>query len=190
MVWAAVVHRFVTRNSFADRFVSCRLVVSFFTMFVGLGMAEIVSAIPSAGGPYFWAAILAPKKWAPFASWVTGMILFDCNPGRCFLMLRNRLVQSFGTGRSDNGHYIWWCWADLDTCNNPWLRTIRGQDVGHIRRSSLLSRPRKLLRRAYPALPEQYFNHLTFPRHLLLCRCCCRQSSSSSIRVFRLSKVL
>ncbi|RMZ92205.1 hypothetical protein DV736_g517, partial [Chaetothyriales sp. CBS 134916] len=48
------------------------LVVVFFTMFVGLGMAEIVSAIPSAGGPYFWAAILAPKKHAPFAAWVTG----------------------------------------------------------------------------------------------------------------------
>lgn len=46
--------------------------VSFFTMFVALGMAEIVSAIPSAGGPYFWAAILAPKKHAAFASWVTG----------------------------------------------------------------------------------------------------------------------
>ena len=48
------------------------IIVSFFTMFVGLGMAEIVSAIPSAGGPYFWSAILAPKKHAPFASWVTG----------------------------------------------------------------------------------------------------------------------
>jgi amino acid transporter len=48
------------------------IIVSFFTMFVGLGMAEIVSAIPSAGGPYFWAAILAPKKHAPLASWVTG----------------------------------------------------------------------------------------------------------------------
>jgi amino acid permease (GABA permease) len=48
------------------------LIVSFFTMFVGLGMAEIVSAIPSAGGPYFWAAILAKKELAPFASWVTG----------------------------------------------------------------------------------------------------------------------
>ena len=48
------------------------IIVSFFTMFVGLGMAEIVSAIPSAGGPYFWAAILAPKKHAAFASWVTG----------------------------------------------------------------------------------------------------------------------
>lgn len=48
------------------------IVVCFFTMFVALGMAEIVSAIPSAGGPYFWAAILAPKKYAPFASWCTG----------------------------------------------------------------------------------------------------------------------
>ena len=52
------------------------LIVSFFTMFVGLGMAEIVSAIPSAGGPYFWAAILAKPKWAPFASWITGWFNF------------------------------------------------------------------------------------------------------------------
>jgi amino acid transporter len=48
------------------------LIVCFFTMFVGLSMAEIVSAIPSAGGPYFWAAILAPPKYAPFFAWVTG----------------------------------------------------------------------------------------------------------------------
>ncbi|MCJ1381115.1 hypothetical protein MMC17_004224 [Xylographa soralifera] len=48
------------------------IVVSFFTMFVGLGMAEIVSAIPTSGGPYFWAARLAPVKHAAFASWITG----------------------------------------------------------------------------------------------------------------------
>ncbi|MCJ1283233.1 hypothetical protein MMC26_002561 [Xylographa opegraphella] len=41
-------------------------------MFVGLGMAEIVSAIPTSGGPYFWAARLAPVKHAAFASWITG----------------------------------------------------------------------------------------------------------------------
>ena len=52
------------------------LIVAFCTMFVGLGMAEIVSAIPSAGGPYFWAAILAPRRWAPMASWVTGWFNF------------------------------------------------------------------------------------------------------------------
>lgn len=51
-------------------------------MFVGLGMAEIVSAIPTSGGPYFWAAILAPKEKAAFASWITGWLVFDddCDP--------------------------------------------------------------------------------------------------------------
>lgn len=49
------------------------IVVSFFTFFVALGMAEIVSAIPTAGGPYFWSAILAPgKTTSAFASWITG----------------------------------------------------------------------------------------------------------------------
>lgn len=41
-------------------------------MFVGFGMAEIVSAVPTSGGPYFWAAILAPKGKEAFASWITG----------------------------------------------------------------------------------------------------------------------
>ncbi|KAF1815411.1 amino acid transporter [Eremomyces bilateralis CBS 781.70] len=50
--------------------------VSFFTLFVGLSMAEIVSAIPTSGGPYFWAAKLAPDHLAPFFSWVTGWFNF------------------------------------------------------------------------------------------------------------------
>ena len=48
------------------------IVVSVFTMFVALGMAEIVSAIPTAGGPYYWSALLAPQKHSAFASWITG----------------------------------------------------------------------------------------------------------------------
>ncbi|KAK9242040.1 amino acid/polyamine transporter I [Lipomyces tetrasporus] len=52
------------------------IVVSFMTFFVGLSMAEIVSAIPTSGGPYFWAAMLAPKKHAPFLSWLTGWFNF------------------------------------------------------------------------------------------------------------------
>lgn len=52
------------------------LIVCFFTMFVGLSMAEIVSAIPTAGGPYFWAAMLAPPAWAPFFAWITGWFNF------------------------------------------------------------------------------------------------------------------
>ncbi len=48
------------------------ILVSFFTMLVALAMAEIVSAIPTSGGPYFWAALLAPPRWSPFAAWLTG----------------------------------------------------------------------------------------------------------------------
>ncbi|KAF8530211.1 APC amino acid permease [Hysterangium stoloniferum] len=48
------------------------VVVSFFTMMVGLAMAEICSAHPTSGGPYFWAAKIVPEKRAPISSWITG----------------------------------------------------------------------------------------------------------------------
>ncbi|KAH9984369.1 APC amino acid permease [Russula vinacea] len=48
------------------------IVVAFFTMLVGLSMAEICSAHPTSGGPYYWAAMLSKPQGAPFASWVTG----------------------------------------------------------------------------------------------------------------------
>ncbi|KAL5521896.1 TPO5_1 [Sanghuangporus sanghuang] len=48
------------------------VVISCFTMIVGLAMAEVCSAHPTSGGPYFWAAMLSEKEQAPFASWVTG----------------------------------------------------------------------------------------------------------------------
>ncbi|TGJ80769.1 hypothetical protein E0Z10_g7979 [Xylaria hypoxylon] len=38
------------------------IVVSFFTLMVATAMGEIVSAIPTSGGPYFWAAMMAPPK--------------------------------------------------------------------------------------------------------------------------------
>ena len=48
------------------------IVVSVFTLIVALGMAEIVSPIPTAGVPYYWAALLAPPKHSAYASWLTG----------------------------------------------------------------------------------------------------------------------
>ncbi|KAB5554348.1 amino acid permease-domain-containing protein [Coniochaeta sp. 2T2.1] len=48
------------------------IIVSVFTMLVAIAMAEIVSAIPTSGGPYFWAGMLAPPRWSPFAAWLTG----------------------------------------------------------------------------------------------------------------------
>ena len=48
------------------------LVVSLFTFCVALGMAEICSAYPTAGGLYFWTANLVPEKYKAMASWFTG----------------------------------------------------------------------------------------------------------------------
>ncbi|KAM0971475.1 hypothetical protein ACFX13_019673 [Malus domestica] len=45
------------------------IVVTFFTWFVGIAMAEICSSFPTTGSLYFWAAHLAGPMWGPFASW-------------------------------------------------------------------------------------------------------------------------
>ncbi|CAI6264845.1 unnamed protein product [Periconia digitata] len=39
---------------------------------VGITLSELASALPNAGGQYFWANELAPKKWASLASYLTG----------------------------------------------------------------------------------------------------------------------
>ncbi|EQB54870.1 amino acid permease [Colletotrichum gloeosporioides Cg-14] len=40
---------------------------------VSLGMAELTSAFPVAGGQYYWAFILSPPKWGPFISYSTAV---------------------------------------------------------------------------------------------------------------------
>ncbi len=47
-------------------------IVGFFSLMVGMAMAEICSAYPTAGGLYYWSAKLAPKngpRWAWFCGW-------------------------------------------------------------------------------------------------------------------------
>lgn len=52
---------------------------SFFSILVGLSMAEICSAYPSAGSVYHWAGMLANQKWCPFASYICGWFNFIGN---------------------------------------------------------------------------------------------------------------
>ena len=39
---------------------------------MGISLSELASALPNSGGQYFWANELAPKKYANFASYLTG----------------------------------------------------------------------------------------------------------------------
>lgn len=50
---------------------------------VGVTLSELASAMPNAGGQYFWASELAPKRYANFASYLTGWLawagaIFTC----------------------------------------------------------------------------------------------------------------
>jgi amino acid permease (GABA permease) len=47
------------------------ILVGFMTLIVGLGMAEVCSAFPTAGGLYYWSAKLAKRNGAAW-SWFTG----------------------------------------------------------------------------------------------------------------------
>lgn len=46
--------------------------IAFISTCVGITLSELASAMPNAGGQYFWANELAPKKYANFASYLTG----------------------------------------------------------------------------------------------------------------------
>ena len=39
---------------------------------VASSMAELCSSMPTSGGLYYAAAVLAPPGWGPFAAWITG----------------------------------------------------------------------------------------------------------------------
>jgi amino acid transporter len=51
-------------------------VVSLGTLFVGLSMAELCSAIPTSGGTYHWSAELGGPTWAWFTAWfnIVGLV--------------------------------------------------------------------------------------------------------------------
>ena len=41
---------------------------------VAFSMAELCSSMPTSGGLYYAAAVLAPPGWGPFAAWITGWV--------------------------------------------------------------------------------------------------------------------
>lgn len=48
------------------------IICSVFTILIGSIMAEICSVYPNAGSVYYWSGMLAPRKYAPLASFITG----------------------------------------------------------------------------------------------------------------------
>lgn len=48
------------------------ILIALLSTCVGISLSELASAFPNAGGQYFWANELAPKRYANLASYLTG----------------------------------------------------------------------------------------------------------------------
>ena len=48
------------------------IIIAVVSISIGTTLSELASAMPNAGGQYFWANELAPKKYANIASYLTG----------------------------------------------------------------------------------------------------------------------
>lgn len=48
------------------------ILIAMLSTCVGISLSELASAYPNAGGQYFWASELAPKRYSRFASYLTG----------------------------------------------------------------------------------------------------------------------
>jgi choline transport protein len=57
------------------------IIIAILQLFVATSLAELVSAMPNAGGQYYWAMRLAPKKLARFSAYSTGV--FNLAGGIC-----------------------------------------------------------------------------------------------------------
>jgi len=50
------------------------VIVSLISLSIAASLAEICAVYPTAGGVYYWSAMLATEKYAPVTSWVTGWL--------------------------------------------------------------------------------------------------------------------
>ncbi|KAF2878195.1 amino acid permease-like protein [Massariosphaeria phaeospora] len=50
------------------------VLVSLISLSIAASLAEICAVYPTAGGVYYWSAMLSTRKYAPVASWVTGWL--------------------------------------------------------------------------------------------------------------------
>ncbi|KAJ5634987.1 amino-acid permease [Penicillium longicatenatum] len=48
------------------------IIAMLFIQCIAMSMAELCSAMPTSGGLYYAAAVLAPPGWGPLAAWITG----------------------------------------------------------------------------------------------------------------------
>src|SRR4051794_17373148 len=82
-------------------------------LLVGVSMAELTSAFPTAGGPYWWAAKLGGAGWSWFTGWfnIVGLVGIVASVGYGAATFLNALlalynVDIFGMNFADDAHIL------------------------------------------------------------------------------------
>src|SRR4051794_8266298 len=88
-------------------------VLCFLVLLVGVSMAELTSAFPTAGGPYWWAAKLGGAGWSWFTGWfnVVGLVGIVASVGYgaaffLYALLGLYGLNIFGVNFGDSAHVI------------------------------------------------------------------------------------
>jgi amino acid transporter len=88
-------------------------VICAFVLLVALSMAELTSAFPTAGGPYWWAARLGGKGWSWFTGWfnIVGLIGIVASVGYgaasfLYALLGLYGLNVLGINFGDNAHVL------------------------------------------------------------------------------------
>jgi amino acid transporter len=73
-------------------------ILCFFVLLVALSMAELTSAYPTAGGPYWWANSLGGKGWSWFTGWfnMIGLVGIVAGVGYGCALFLNALLGLYG----------------------------------------------------------------------------------------------
>jgi amino acid transporter len=88
-------------------------VIAAFIMLVAWSMAELTSAFPTAGGPYWWAARLGGPAWSWFTGWfnIVGLVGIVASVGYgaagfLYALLGLYNVDIFGVAFANNEHVL------------------------------------------------------------------------------------
>src|SRR5437764_6367255 len=88
-------------------------VICAFVLLVGWSMAELTSAFPTAGGPYWWAARLGGPGWSWFTGWfnIVGLLGIVASVGYgaasfLYALLGDYRVNVFGVNFGARSHAI------------------------------------------------------------------------------------
>ncbi|PWY80900.1 amino acid transporter [Aspergillus sclerotioniger CBS 115572] len=80
--------------------------IAFISICVGVTLSELASAMPNAGGQYFWASELAPRQYASFASYLTGWLAWAGAIFTCASVALSLASAGVGMWQLSHPHFI------------------------------------------------------------------------------------